>query len=151
MTLTERFSDLLASFKKPEIDIWDGPSIHLRETTALVRNGVTTDGVGIETAGRHFTQVIPAGCSVPLVWSETFTTTHDDQDHITIAFYQGHEPDVDNDTPLGTIQIRGIASAPAGTPEVLVKLALDSYGHLLVAAADSRGQLEVVRVDNDGA
>jgi len=86
--------------------------------------GATTlaEPVGIETLGGVFTPLMTEGCPLPCIATEVFSTAADNQDSISLSLFRGRNVRLASDAvSLGQYQITGIAPAPRGVPQVLVR------------------------------
>ena len=85
-----------------------------------IKDGVLTQGLGIETLGQRFTPFLTAGCRLPCVNSSAFSTTEDSQSQITLHVLRGDSGRAYDQHALGTYAISGFPMQSRGIPQVLV-------------------------------
>jgi molecular chaperone DnaK len=97
---------------------------------------VTPLSLGIETLGGVMTALVEKNTTIPTKATQVFSTAEDNQGAVTVHVLQGErERTVDNKS-LGRFDLVDIAPAPRGTPQVEVKLDIDTNGILQVSATD---------------
>jgi molecular chaperone DnaK len=108
---------------------------------------VTPLSLGVETAGGVFTRIINRNTTVPCTGSQTFSTSEDNQDVVSIHVLQGErEMAADNQT-LARFQLVGIPPAPRGVPEICVTFDIDANGIVHVSAKDlGSGKEQRIRI-----
>ena len=97
---------------------------------------VTPLSLGIETKGGLFTKLIERNTAIPTKRSEVFSTAEDNQPSVLIQVFQGEREIAQQNKPLGTFELAGIAPAPRGIPQVEVTFDIDANGIVHVTAKD---------------
>ncbi|MGE9808533.1 MULTISPECIES: molecular chaperone DnaK [unclassified Janibacter] len=97
---------------------------------------VTPLSLGIETKGGLFTKLIERNTAIPTKRSEVFSTAEDNQPSVLIQVFQGEREIAQQNKPLGTFELSGIAPAPRGVPQVEVTFDIDANGIVHVTAKD---------------
>ncbi|MGL5816164.1 MAG: Hsp70 family protein, partial [Phycicoccus sp.] len=92
--------------------------------------------LGIETKGGLFTKLIERNTAIPTKRSEVFSTAEDNQPSVLIQVFQGEREIAQQNKPLGTFELSGIAPAPRGVPQVEVTFDIDANGIVNVSAKD---------------
>ena len=98
---------------------------------------VTPLSLGIRTFKDIFTPLIVRNTKIPYKVSRVFTTTHDDQERVKIAVFQGENRRASENHLLGDFVLEGIRPAPRMEPKIDVSFKLDANGILDVSARDS--------------
>jgi molecular chaperone DnaK len=97
---------------------------------------VTPLSLGIETKGGLFTKLIDRNTAIPTKRSEVFSTAEDNQPSVLIQVFQGEREIAQQNKPLGTFELSGIAPAPRGVPQIEVTFDIDANGIVHVTAKD---------------
>ena len=97
---------------------------------------VTPLSLGIETKGGLFTKLIERNTAIPTKRSEVFSTAEDNQPSVLIQVFQGEREIAQQNKPLGTFELSGIAPAPRGVPQIEVTFDIDANGIVHVSAKD---------------
>jgi len=105
-------------------------------TDSLLLVDVTPLSLGIETEGRHMSNIIQRNTTIPCKKTETYTTTEDFQQNLEVRIFQGERINTDDNTLLGNFDINGIERAKKGVPQIEVTFELDTNGILNVCARD---------------
>ena len=108
-------------------------------------SGALIESIGIETLGGVFTPLLQAGCSVPCVATEVFSTAADNQSAIKIHIYRGTAPRVEADRDLGLFTVEDIPSALRGAPKIEISLVASRDGVVLRARSLTGGKIRLVR------
>ncbi|TFK74605.1 HSP70-domain-containing protein [Pluteus cervinus] len=114
--------------------VWGG--ILFEPTPLLNCCDITRLGLGLETAGGIFTNLVPRNSILPLSKSQNFTTAQDNQESVAIKIYEGERVSMGGNRFLGEFELSGIAPAPKGVPVIEVKFEIDTEGALTVSAVD---------------
>lgn len=102
----------------------------------IVLLDVTPLSLGVETKGGLFERLIEKNTTIPTKASKTFTTAEDNQTSVQVSVYQGEREIAEENDHLGKFDLRGIAPAPAGRPEIQVTFDIDENGIVNVSARD---------------
>ncbi len=108
---------------------------------------VTPLSMGVETAGRIFTAIIPKNTTVPTRRQQVFSTAVDNQAFVEVHVLQGEREMAEDNKSLATFQLLGIPPAPRGVPKIQVTFDIDANGIVSVSAKDlGTGKEQSVRV-----
>lgn len=102
----------------------------------IVLLDVTPLSLGVEVKGGLFERLIEKNTTIPTKASKTFTTAEDGQTSVQVSVYQGEREIAEENDHLGKFDLRGIAPAPAGEPEVQVTFDINENGIVNVSARD---------------
>jgi molecular chaperone DnaK len=97
---------------------------------------VTPLTLGIETMGGVFTPLIPKNTTIPTKKTEMCSTADDNQTAVTIHVLQGERKQASGNKSLGRFDLRDIAPAPKGQPQIEITFDIDANGILNVSAKD---------------
>lgn len=117
------------------------------EIKGLVLLDVTSLSLGVETHDGGSAVVIPRNTTIPTEAMRTFTTATDGQTSVEVHVVQGEAERARQNDSLGRFDLDGLASAPAGTPQIDVTFAIDLNGMVQVSARDrATGRSQTVSV-----
>ncbi len=110
-------------------------------TTASAGNGillldVTPLSLAIETVGGVATRVVERNSTLPVHYSQVFTTAGMFQGSVEIHVLQGERPMARDNKTIGKFKLKGIRKAMAGVPKIEVTFDIDVSGILTVSARD---------------
>ena len=115
---------------------------------AIVRGGGPGSALGIllldvvpisfaiETVGGVATRVIERNTTLPVHYSQVFTTAASFQSKVEVRVLQGERPMAADNKVIGKFILKGIKRAPAGVPKIEVSFDIDVNGILTVTARD---------------
>ncbi|MGM9537338.1 MAG: molecular chaperone DnaK [Candidatus Onthomonas sp.] len=97
---------------------------------------VTPLSLSIETVGGVATRLIERNSTLPVRYSQIFTTASNFQTNVEIHVLQGERPMAKDNKTIGKFKLTGIKRAPRGVPQIEVTFDLDTNGILKVSARD---------------
>ncbi|MCD8051528.1 MAG: molecular chaperone DnaK [Clostridiales bacterium] len=97
---------------------------------------VTPLSLSIETVGGVATRLIDRNSTLPVHYSQIFTTAANYQTMVEIHVLQGERPMAKDNKTIGKFRLTGIKRAPRGVPQIEVTFDLDTNGILKVSAKD---------------
>jgi len=97
---------------------------------------VTPMSLSIETVGGVATRLIERNSTLPVKYSQVFTTAAPFQSAVDIHVLQGEMRMASQNKTIGKFTLKGIRRAPAGVPKIEVTFDLDTNGILKVSARD---------------
>ena len=97
---------------------------------------VTPLSLSIETVGGVATRLISRNSTLPVRYSQIFTTAANFQANVEIHVLQGERPMARDNKSIGKFKLTGIKRAPRGVPQIEVTFDLDANGILKVSARD---------------
>ncbi len=114
----------------------------LNETTSLTQStgilllDVTPLSLSIETVGGVATRVVERNSTLPIHYTQVFTTAAPFQSSVEIHVLQGERPMARDNKTIGKFKLKGIKKAMAGVPQIEVTFDIDTNGILKVSARD---------------
>ncbi|MBQ6959473.1 MAG: molecular chaperone DnaK, partial [Clostridia bacterium] len=97
---------------------------------------VTPLSLSIETVGGVATRLVERNSTLPVHYSQIFTTAAPFQTSVEIHVLQGERPMAADNKTIGKFKLKGIKMAPAGVPQIEVTFDIDTNGILRVSAKD---------------
>lgn len=97
---------------------------------------VTPLSLSIETVGGVATRLIDRNTTLPIHYSQIFSTAANFQTMVEIHVLQGERPMARDNKTIGKFRLTGIKRAPRGVPQIEVAFDLDANGILKVSAKD---------------
>ncbi len=97
---------------------------------------VTPLSLSIETVGGVATRLISRNSTLPVRYSQIFTTAANFQSNVEIHVLQGERSMARDNKTIGKFKLTGIKRAPRGIPQIEVTFDLDANGILKVSARD---------------
>lgn len=116
-----------------------GSSMNLAGTGAnsgILLLDVTPLSLSIETVGGVATRLVERNSTLPIHYSQIFSTAAPFQTAVEIHVLQGERPMAKDNKTIGRFKLKGIKRAPAGVPQINVTFDLDTNGILTVSAKD---------------
>lgn len=112
---------------------------------------VTPLSLSIETVGGVATRLVERNTTLPIHYSQVFSTAAPYQRSVEINVLQGERPMARDNKSIGKFKLNGIKKAPAGVPQIEVTFDIDANGILKVSAKDldtGKGQ-SITITDNE--
>ena len=104
--------------------------------TEILLLDVTPLSLSIETVGGVATRLIERNSTLPVRYSQIFTTAANFQTNVEIHVLQGERPMARDNKTIGKFKLTGIKRALRGIPQIEVTFDLDTNGILKVSARD---------------
>ena len=108
----------------------------LVNSTGILLLDVTPLSLAIETVGGVATRVVERNSTLPVHYSQVFTTAGMFQGSVEIHVLQGERPMAKDNKTIGKFKLKGIRKAMAGVPKIEVTFDIDVNGILTVSARD---------------
>ena len=108
----------------------------LTQHTGILLLDVTPLSLAIETVGGVATRVVERNSTLPVHYSQVFTTAGMFQGSVEIHVLQGERPMAKDNKTIGKFKLKGIRKAMAGVPKIEVTFDIDVNGILTVSARD---------------
>ncbi len=112
-----------------ELEIYGGGS-------SILLLDVTPLSLSIETVGGVATRLVERNTTLPVHYSQIFSTAAPYQRSVEIHVLQGERPMARDNKTIGKFKLNGIKAAPAGVPQIEVTFDIDANGILMVSAKD---------------
>jgi molecular chaperone DnaK len=107
-----------------------------RREQAILLLDVAPLSLSIETIGGVATRIIERNTTLPVNYSQIFSTAAPFQTSVEVHVLQGERPMAKDNKTIGTFRLGGIKRAPAGVPQIEVTFDIDANGILKVSARD---------------
>ncbi len=104
--------------------------------TGILLLDVTPLSLSIETVGGVATRLVERNSTLPVHYSQVFSTASSYQTSVEIHVLQGERPMAKDNKTIGKFKLKGIKRAPAGVPQIEVTFDIDTNGILTVSAKD---------------
>ena len=125
------------------LEISNGQGILLLDVTPL--------SLSIETVGGVATRLVDRNTTLPVHYSQIFTTAAPYQRSVEIHVLQGERPMAGDNKTIGRFKLNGIKAAPAGVPQIEVTFDIDANGILTVSAKDlDTGRSQSITITENG-
>ena len=112
---------------------------------------VTPLSLSIETVGGVATRLVERNTTLPVHYSQIFTTAAPYQRSVEIHVLQGERPMAADNKTIGKFRLNGIKAAPAGVPQIEVTFDIDANGILTVSAKDlDTGRSQSITITENG-
>lgn len=120
-----------------QADTLSGGSLMLAGAGAnILLLDVTPLSLSIETVGGVATRLVERNSTLPVHYSQVFSTAAPYQTSVDIHVLQGERPMAKDNKTIGKFRLKGIKKAPAGVPQIEVTFDIDANGILKVSAKD---------------
>lgn len=118
-------------------DVLSGGTLQLAGSSGgILLLDVTPLSLSIETVGGVATRLVERNATLPVHYSQIFTTAAPFQTSVDIHVLQGERPMAKDNKTIGRFQLKGIKRAMAGVPQIEVTFDIDTNGILKVSAKD---------------
>jgi molecular chaperone DnaK len=117
-------------------DTLSGGSLTLYGRDSILLLDVTPLSLSIETVGGVATRLVERNTTLPVHYSQIFSTAANFQRSVEINVLQGERPLARDNRSIGKFRLNGIKPAPAGVPQIEVTFDIDTNGILKVSAKD---------------
>ncbi len=117
-------------------DTLGSDSTTLTQSSGILLLDVTPLSLAIETVGGVATRVVERNSTLPVHYSQVFTTAGMFQGSVEIHVLQGERPMAKDNKTIGKFKLKGIRKAMAGVPKIEVTFDIDVNGILTVSARD---------------
>ena len=126
-----------------------GSSTGLVKTNSILLLDVTPLSLSIETVGGVATRLVERNTTLPVHYSQVFSTAAPFQTSVEIHVLQGERPMARDNKTIGKFRLKGIKRAPAGVPQIEVTFDIDANGILTVSAKDlDTGKQQSITIDD---
>jgi molecular chaperone DnaK (HSP70) len=96
--------------------------------------------LGIAIVNDMFSPIVPRFSKIPLLLTNMYTTTTDNQRSVEIRILEGENEVASKNILLGKFSLEGIERAPRGRPQIFTTFKIDANGILEVVSRDGRTQ-----------
>ncbi len=126
-----------------------GSSTGLVKANSILLLDVTPLSLSIETVGGVATRLVERNTTLPVHYSQVFSTAAPFQTSVEIHVLQGERPMARDNKTIGKFRLKGIKRAPAGIPQIEVTFDIDANGILTVSAKDlDTGKQQSITIDD---
>ena len=130
-------------------DTLSGAATGIVRSNSLLLLDVTPLSLSIETVGGVATRLVERNSTLPVHYSQIFSTAAPFQTSVEIKVLQGERPMAKDNKAIGTFRLKGIKRAPAGVPQIEVTFDIDANGILTVSAKDlGTGKQQSITIDD---
>ncbi|MEE0844592.1 MAG: molecular chaperone DnaK [Eggerthellaceae bacterium] len=127
-----------------------GSSTGLVKASSILLLDVTPLSLSIETVGGVATRLVERNTTLPVHYSQVFSTAAPFQTSVEIHVLQGERPMARDNKTIGKFRLKGIKRAPAGVPQIEVTFDIDANGILTVSAKDlDTGKQQSITIDDN--
>ena len=128
-----------------------GNALEISNGQAILLLDVTPLSLSIETVGGVATRLVDRNTTLPVHYSQIFTTAAPYQRSVEIHVLQGERPMAGDNKTIGRFKLNGIKAAPAGVPQIEVTFDIDANGILTVSAKDlDTGRSQSITITENG-
>ena len=115
-------------------DVLSGGTLQLAGSSGgILLLDVTPLSLSIETVGGVATRLVERNSTLPVHYSQIFTTAAPFQTSVEIHVLQGERPMAKDNKTIGKFKLKGIKRAMAGVPQIEVTFDIDTNGILMVS------------------
>ena len=126
-----------------------GSSTGLVKANSILLLDVTPLSLSIETVGGVATRLVERNTTLPVHYSQVFSTAAPFQTSVEIHVLQGERLMARDNKTIGKFRLKGIKRAPAGVPQIEVTFDIDANGILTVSAKDlDTGKQQSITIDD---
>ena len=126
-----------------------GSSTGLVKANSILLLDVTPLSLSIETVGGVATRLVERNMTLPVHYSQVFSTAAPFQTSVEIHVLQGERPMARDNKTIGKFRLKGIKRAPAVVPQLEVTFDIDANGILTVSAKDlDTGKQQSITIDD---
>ena len=126
-----------------------GSSTGLVKANSILLLDVTPLSLSIETVGGVATRLVERNTTLPVHYSQVFSTAAPFQTSVEIHVLQGERSMARDNKTIGKFRLKGIKRAPAGVPQIEVTFDIDANGILTVSAKDlDTGKQQSITIDD---
>ena len=130
-------------------DTLSGAATGIVRSNSLLLLDVTPLSLSIETVGGVATRLVERNSTLPVHYSQIFSTAAPFQTSVEIKVLQGERPMAKDNKAIGTFRLKGIKRAPAGVPQIEVTFDIDANVILTVSAKDlGTGKQQSITIDD---
>lgn len=119
-----------------QADTLSGGTVISSTGNGILLLDVTPLSLSIETVGGVATRLVERNSTIPIHYSQVFSTAAAYQTSVEIHVLQGERPMAKDNKTIGKFKLKGIKRAPAGVPQIEVTFDIDTNGILKVSARD---------------
>lgn len=118
--------------------------------TSILLLDVTPLSLSIETVGGVATRLVERNSTLPVHYSQVFSTAAPFQTKVEIKVLQGERPMARDNKLIGKFMLKGIRRALAGVPKIGVTFDIDANGILTVSARDlGSGKVQSITISDN--
>ncbi len=100
--------------------------------------------IGVGLPGGRYKRILERDTKLPAERSYSLRSTRDNQTKFEIVLFQGEDENVDNDDPLGVIELAGLPKGPKGSVSVVINLRVTAQQVLEIQARETKTGKSVV-------
>jgi molecular chaperone DnaK len=94
--------------------------------------------IGVGLPGGRYKRILERETRLPAERSYTLRSTRDDQTRFEVLLFQGEDESIDNDEPLGVVELDGLPKGPRGSIAVVVTLRVTAQQVLEIEARETK-------------
>ncbi len=133
-------SDVQVSFSPPSV-------ISAADVIKPQMLEVLASRLGLSTVGGFCDEILAADVALPVEKTRVFSTGKDKQRTVSVQVCQGESRRFEENKPLGTLVLDGLAPMPRGSVKIEVTFSVDAEGVLKASAKDqATGRVQAVEI-----